>query len=565
MKTSKIILMMAVLALFFSCGKDGDTPPEDGGGGTGTKNPTNIIFENSTFSGSVLVTYTDGSTTTGSFDKGKFQLPVSSNGNKTIASLQPENQSIILIGRKEGSDIKLNYNNGVLAHRIAIAGFVPIGTYAEFQLINKDEKTLSASYKLETDLDLMNVEWTPIGIGNAGFKGNFDGDNHEILNLSVVAKYYAGLFGYAEGNINNVVLKSGNIKQTSTTNGFAGGIVAYVTKYVIINNCTNFASVEGYLSVGGIVGEGHAINNCKNYGLLKGIYVGGIAATGDIIENCHNYGDIINKQTESVGGVAYIAQLIKNCSNSGNINISNTELIVSIGGIGVYAAEYLNCYNIGDINISGNGVRGQISIGGITPIMNGAKCKSCYNGGNIYVNYLGGATVGGIVGDYNIFNENCDFESCYNTGNINNQSPSSAGTFENATGGLIGWADGFNEEFSNPIKTSYSTGTITGKGNFNGGIIGVIRQTSGNIKNAVSACYWKDIDGDDAQNGIGSVTSNGYIISEGSNTGCSIFSAAAWPSASYGWLVGNNETAPWKTLGSWNGGNPIYPKLWFEN
>ncbi len=59
-----------------------------------------------------------------------------------------------------------------------------------------NSNTLSANYRLEYDLDLMEIQWTPIGNNSLPFKGNFDGNNHnKIHNLYVNTIDNAGLFG----------------------------------------------------------------------------------------------------------------------------------------------------------------------------------------------------------------------------------------------------------------------------------------------------------------------------------------------------------------------------------
>src|SRR5690606_13185243 len=285
-RISKIFIGIVLAACFTlaSCSKDeGGNSDDNDQTGPGTT----IIFESSSFADSVVMTYTDGSEKKGAFKNGTAKIPLSTNGNKTIASIQPENGDIILIGRKEGAEIKLHYNKGNLNHRAAISGLIPIGTYAEIQLINKYEATLSASYKLEYDLDLMILDWIPIGeklismhndagffLGYKGsFKGNFDGNNHEIHNLKVEERGAAGLFGVVETKsdnryIKNIVIKSGHVHGRVDGTNDAGGIVAnliqsYVTNEEMfmvtghtISNCINYAAVEGgFNGTGGIVGR----------------------------------------------------------------------------------------------------------------------------------------------------------------------------------------------------------------------------------------------------------------------------------------------------------------------
>jgi hypothetical protein len=48
-----------------------------------------------------------------------------------------------------------------------------------------------------------------------------------------------------------------------------------------------------------------------------------------------------------------------------------------------------------------------------------------------------------------------------------------------------------------------------------------------------------------------------------------MFSNDAWPilAAHQQWGTGDGsgDGKYWKTLGNWNNGNPVYPKLWYEN
>jgi hypothetical protein len=118
----------------------------------------------------------------------------------------------------------------VLSHRPAAGSpaAIPIGSYAEFQLINTDAATLGGSYKQEADLDLMGEEWTPVG--NYGistayyFSGQFDGGGHAIANLKITGSNdYVGLFGSVDGgNISKVCINSGSVSGGNQVGGVAG-------------------------------------------------------------------------------------------------------------------------------------------------------------------------------------------------------------------------------------------------------------------------------------------------------------------------------------------------------
>lgn len=124
---------------------------------------------------------------------------------------------------------------------------------------------------LDTNIDLNNHEWTPIGTELEPFKGSFDGNKHTIKNLKIENKDnsldYAGIFGGAGGTIQNlgVMISKQGIK------GYrgAGGIVGmnpnlkltikncFVTGGpIIVENSAHFA--------GGILGYcyGYDNSNC---------------------------------------------------------------------------------------------------------------------------------------------------------------------------------------------------------------------------------------------------------------------------------------------------------------
>lgn len=110
------------------------------------------------------------------------------------------------------------------------------------------------SIKLTADIDLGSIAcWTPIGRWQ-DFKGTFDGNNHEIKNLSIsgsvssIYDSYLGFFGRVYGKITNLSV-SGNI-----SNGTAqcGGIAAYLRQGTIENCYSNIALSAGTEATGGI-------------------------------------------------------------------------------------------------------------------------------------------------------------------------------------------------------------------------------------------------------------------------------------------------------------------------
>ncbi len=85
---------------------------------------------------------------------------------------------------------------------VAQAGYwIPIYTATDLQNIKKTG--LSKNYKLMNDIDLSDIEWTPIGNEDGHyFHGNFDGQNFTISNLKIESSdqsKYIGLFGCVSG------------------------------------------------------------------------------------------------------------------------------------------------------------------------------------------------------------------------------------------------------------------------------------------------------------------------------------------------------------------------------
>ncbi|MDR1273489.1 MAG: hypothetical protein LBK12_02970 [Odoribacteraceae bacterium] len=385
------------------------------------------------YAGNTLsVSYTDGTHVTVTKDN-SFALPAN---HKIITSIDLEGGTSIIAGREaDGSAITFKISGGNLVFRDAVAGDIPVGTYSEFQLINT---ALNGTYKQEADLDLLDLEWTPVGSSSSAFSGTFDGDNHALANLKISGNNdNVGLFGYISGSatIRNVHVISG--------------------------------SVSGKNYVGGICGwhTGGEISGCSNACLVSGsdAFVGGVCGRS--------------------------LSSITSCYNTGPVSGSNSY----VGGVcGSSLSSITTCYNTGAVS------------------------------GNSYA--------GGVCGS------SSSITSCYNTGPVSGSS--------SYVGGVCG------SSISSSITSCYNTGSISGA-LYVGGVCGF-------SSSSITACYWQDIPGDNAD----------YGIYPASNTDATIFAPGAWPTTGtdlqWGTGDGSGDGKYWKSLGDWNGGNPVYPTLWFE-
>lgn len=158
---------------------------------------------------------------------------------------------------------------------------------------------------LDNDIDLSDIDWTPIGTESRPYTGTFDGGTYTITGLTVnQTRENVGLIGCigSNGTVKNVKLENVNI----TGDGyFVGGVAG--TNYGTIENC----SVDGTLTnnrhyLGGVVGNNYgSIIGCSSSGTITGTSpnVGGIGgqSVGGTIMACYSVANI--KGMSSSGGV----------------------------------------------------------------------------------------------------------------------------------------------------------------------------------------------------------------------------------------------------------------------
>ena len=181
-------------------------------------------------------------------------------------------------------------------------------------------------HKADTEKQVAELSWTPIGNFDNMYQGRFNGNGKTISNLYINATSdYAGFFGFAgNGSIKNITFDNAKVKSTAECTG----ILAGYEEYCFIENIKTLAncSVEGKDKVGGIAGSAiDNIINCENQAMVKGTsYVGGVVGSHEgankSITSCANYG-VVTGSAEGVGGmVGYFGSgTIQNCANYGDI------------------------------------------------------------------------------------------------------------------------------------------------------------------------------------------------------------------------------------------------------
>ena len=253
------------------------------------------------------------------------------------------------------------------------------------------------NYLQTADVDLLDVEWTPI----VSFSGSYTvEDDHVIRNLTMTTGHevyndeldetqtYAALFfrvdsravfenvrmenvsisnvdfaaaiavyAYAGVQFNDCVVGTGSDGSSIAATSTAAGLVFHSNGTVKFSNCKNYASVgnEVCQNVYGISGGFPSASGCSNHGGLSGKIAGGIIESlnqgWSMIENCQNYG--VLSATDYAGGIVARAhenggQVIA-CHNAAT-SISGTENAGAIiGRLYDFTAEgkcaIVACYN----------------------------------------------------------------------------------------------------------------------------------------------------------------------------------------------------------------------------
>lgn len=156
---------------------------------------------------------------------------------------------------------------------------------------------------LDSDIDLENKEWTPIGNAKtAVFNGTFDGQGHTVYNLKVTGNNDgAGLFGFAPNSpsIGNFIVEGANISGCE----YAGVAVANAYLTILHDITVKNVVINANHWVGGITGYSYAnITNCHVYGLDA-------VCTPNLVGTSYDNGD-------KVGGIVgyFISGTLADCS-----------------------------------------------------------------------------------------------------------------------------------------------------------------------------------------------------------------------------------------------------------
>ena len=288
-------------------------------------------------------------------------------------------------------------------HRVAAVQFGRyIRTAADLQSVTND---LAGLYRLDADIDLAGVDFTPIGNNATKFTGKFYGFGHSVSNLVCTNNPNSeckGLFGATDGAVLDGITVSGTV-QCNAYYYYAGGLVGHATA-TLVTNCHATAEVEAGRYAGGLVGyvgNGTSILGCSAAGSVKATgnyaYAGGLVGGSDggtfEIRDCVSSAEVTATAAYVGGFIGYVtgsgASVISGCRADGYAGGHG-----SVGGFVGYVYSPMtisNCVARGDVRSTGSYYGGFVGYF----YNNAATIEDCWCSGAVWGT---GGTIGSFVG-----------------------------------------------------------------------------------------------------------------------------------------------------------------------
>jgi hypothetical protein len=201
---------------------------------------------------------------------------------------------------------------------------------------------VNKSYRLTANLDLIGIEWTPIGSYEEPFLGHFDGNGFAISNITVSSdNIHNGLFGYMEGDVIDLTIENINISYETNFLTYVGGIAGYSNGAItgcVVEGDIDITNTSGNSFVGLLVGVTQG--KLEQHTLVDEFYP-------NLIDNNEVTGTI-NLVSDKIG---FVGGLIGKAYNSTvSNNISRTQISVEASAYPSYIGGLIG-HNYGGILI----------------------------------------------------------------------------------------------------------------------------------------------------------------------------------------------------------------------
>lgn len=393
-----------------------------------------------------------------------------------------------------------------------------------------EDQGLNLNYRLVSDIDASETSlWNsrkgfkPIGERSSSgtpFEGTFDGDGHEITDLTINRPSEVGVALFDGVGVPGTVTDVSVVEVSVTGDNLAGSLVG--VNEGTVSDSSASGDVAGDSTVGHLIGrnEGTVSNSSASGDVTGENRVGGLVGWNyeGTVSNSSASGDVTG--STRVGGLVGINEgTVSNSSASGNVTG-----FADVGGLAGLTFEG----TVSESSASGN-VEGNTTVGGLVGDLADPVSES-----SAFGDVEGDERVGGFVGE-----NGGTIEKSYARGNA---------TGNVSVGGLVGKNEDTGSGDTGTVSESYATGKVTGpfiipdpspgpistqdSSSTVGGLVG------NNSAGTVTESYWD-------------VNTTGYNTSDG---GTGLTTEEMISDAAADNMTGFDFTSTWKTV---SGNYPI--------
>ncbi len=240
-----------------------------------------------------------------------------------------------------------------------------ISTAEQMNEIGLSAGDWSRQFKLTANIDMSELggsAYNIIGSENVGFSGLFDGNGHEIANLSLTTthQFYTGLFGVVGGEIRNLGLANPTVVAQGSR---VGALVGRLDHGTVVSCYARGADVSGNDDIGGLIG--------LNAGRIFSSH-----STGKVSGNA-NIGGLVGLLTDGSVNTSYSKAEVSGNSNVGGL----------VGKTGHETAAVRNSFATGSAT-------GNVYVGGLVGQIERGAAERCFSAGAV----SGSQNVGGLTG-----------------------------------------------------------------------------------------------------------------------------------------------------------------------
>lgn len=212
-------------------------------------------------------------------------------------------------------------------HMAAVGGRLILGETTYFVLAN--------------DIDLSGIaSWTPVNMGDADMRIDFDGKGYKISGMKCSAENYPSLFGVLAGEVRNLnldgcqVVAAGQAGILAAAVGKVDGSFKSTVKNVKITNSSlsTTANLSAQAIIGGLagrLGSGSSVTDCTFEGTVTNNSSAAASYTGGLIGETNNAsvvsGVTVKATVKSTNKSRYTGGIIANSAHAINLTNSSFE------------------------------------------------------------------------------------------------------------------------------------------------------------------------------------------------------------------------------------------------